>query len=761
MGTWSGTGGWWRGRAVLTTRCGGYVGLSLVFTCLMLAGPPASAATRPHNVLVLYSFGRLLPANLEGDRGVREVFAMQKDLPITTSFEFLDNPRFSGDAYERTFVAYLRDKYASMPPDVIMVAADEALDFVLRHRDELFARVPIVHMNVTTTYLRSIPALPVDVIGTPITYDYFGTVEQALRWQPGANRLVVVTGSNAWDRAQEAQIRAQLGRLPASLSIDFLAGLPTEELLRRLRQLQPGAIVLTPGFFVDGSGRESAPRESTEMIAKAAAAPVYVTFSTQLGTGVVGGRMAGFREVGRTGARTAIALLEGIRPEAVRPPATMPTPLQVDWRQLERWKIGADDVPQGAIVWFREPTLWQAHRDLVLLWAVVILVQAGLIAALLFERRRRRLTVAALARSEQHLRLAGQAARLSAWVLHEESNTKPDARDVGNAAPAAAAADPLRDFRDTLARVSPQDRPAVDAAVRHALETGGGFDVEYRIGGNDGQDRWEAAWGNVDPAQASRLVGVAIDITERKRAEMQTEIERAALYHMSRVSLLGQLSAAIAHQLNQPLASIRANAEAAQKMLEREPLDVAELREICADIVTDDHRAADVIRQLGALFRRGLSKFEPIDLNELIRDSLDLVRGALTTRRVTVTTDLAPSLPPISGDRVQLQQHLLNLIMNAADAMAQSPGGGREVTITTALHGPCVRLCVADKGPGVPAEVRDNVFEPFWSTREGGMGMGLAVCRSIVTAHHGSLTVADAPKGGAEFCTTLPAMVPS
>jgi len=725
----------------------------LFMISLALVSPTALAeATR--NVLVLYSYGRLLPGNLEGDRGLRDGFAARPDLPVSISVEYFDNLRFSGEAYERTFVAYLRDKYALHPPEVLMVAADEALDFVLRHRSELFPQVPIVHMSILDEYLQSRPPLPADVIGTPIEYDFVGTVAQALRWHPTARRLVVVTGASPWDRGWEARVRALAGDLPPGLTVEFMAGLPTDELQRRLRALDPGSIVFTPGYHRDGSGREFTPREAARLVAAAAPAPVYGPFSSFVGTGIVGGRMADYAAIGRGGAQTAIALLDGADPATVTRPKAMPMALQLDWRQLQRWGIADRAVPAGAIVRFREPSLWEAHRELVIAGIAVILVQAGLIGALLFERRRRRRTVADLARSEQLIRLAAQAANLSTWVL--------DARSLGPAGiahvtqPAGSPRGPLADFSETLARISPLDRATVDTALRDALQTTTEFDVEYRIQDANGEWAWQSARGRADRAQSPRLLGVAIDITPRKRAEAQAAEDRAALYHMTRVSLLGQLSASIAHQLNQPLASILANAEAAQKMLEREPLDLVELRAICADIAAEDQRAAQVIRRLGVLFKRGESVFEPLDVNELARDTLEFTRSILTTRHVAFSTQLAPALPLIQGDRVQLQQLLLNLMVNAADAMADLPEDRRHMSIATALQDRDVRICVTDRGPGVSAEVVDKVFEPFWSTRPGGMGMGLAVCRSIVEAHRGRLTVAEAPGGGAVFCALLP-----
>ena len=192
--------------------------------------------------------------------------------------------------------------------------------------------------------------------------------------------------------------------------------------------------------------------------------------------------------------------------------------------------------------------------------------------------------------------------------------------------------------------------------MKKALATGEELDVEYRFTEEDGAVRWIAARGRVEKGNGEHVLGVAVDITERKLAELRAVEDRAALRHMTRVSMLGQLSASIAHQLNQPLAAILGNAEAARKMLSRDGVDLAELREICDDIVTEDNRAAEVIRRLGALYKRGDMKMEPLDLNELIRETLDLLRAELLTRHVVPRTDLTPGLSMVDGGRVQLQQ---------------------------------------------------------------------------------------------------------
>ena len=727
----------------------------LLVACCVLAVAPLVMAAPARDVLVIFSNNRLLPANIEVDRAMRGALATSADRNVELFVEFLDRPAFSGPAFETIMATYLRDKYTTRPPEVIVPAGGPALAFLLRNRAQLFPNVPVVHVAVDKSYLRSVAALPPGVVGVPVEYDFVGTIEMALRWHPNTRRLVVVTGAGDGDRAWEVQLRGDIARLKLPPTVEFLAGLPTDALLKRLGGLGDGDVVFTPGYFRDGAGREFAPRDSAARMAAASGAPVYGAYSTHIGTGIVGGRMPTFIEMGRGAARAVNALLDGVAPTALTLPASVPATVQIDWRQVRRWSIREDAIPADAVVHFREPTFWELHRDKVIALATVILLQAALIFALLVERRSRRRTASALDASESRMDLAARAARLSVWVWDVSRDKVVNATKLRRQA-AARHEPPVRLDR-VLEAVHPADREAFDRAVRLAIDRDQEFDIEYRTVQVDGEVRWIAARGRVEKGDGGRLTGVAMDITARKLAELQAERDRSALTHMTRVSLMGQLSASIAHQLNQPLAAILGNAEVARKMLDRDQVDLAELKEICDDIVTEDNRAADVIRRLGALYKRGQLRLAPTDLNELVFETLDLVRTELMTRHVIPATELAPALPAIEADRVQLQQVLLNLILNAADAMTQSEASLRNLLIRTDLVGTDVQVCVVDQGPGIAAEDLKNVFEAFWSTKAGGIGVGLAICQSIVKAHHGAIKVTNNPSGGATFCATLPA----
>ena len=255
--------------------------------------------------------------------------------------------------------------------------------------------------------------------------------------------------------------------------------------------------------------------------------------------------------------------------------------------------------------------------------------------------------------------------------------------------------------------------------------------------------------------RAVRTFGVLRDITPRKQAELESHELRDNLAHLTRVNTLSALSGSLAHELNQPLGIILSNAQAAQELLAQEPPDLAEVQAILTDIVAADRRAGEVIGRLRTMLKRGQMSLQPLALNPVIEDVLHLIRSDLIGRGVTVVRKLAPDLPPISGDRVQLQQLVLNLILNAAEAMAANVSGTRWLHFQTMLHQGRVRASVRDEGGGLPADV-ERLFQPFYTTKPHGLGMGLAICRSIMTAHHGQLWAEPHPERGAVFCFELP-----
>ena len=321
---------------------------------------------------------------------------------------------------------------------------------------------------------------------------------------------------------------------------------------------------------------------------------------------------------------------------------------------------------------------------------------------------------------------------------------------------------PATAFADIIGSAYPPDREPLQRAASRALTTGDELDVEYRVVDPAGAVRWIAARGRVDRSESQRLRGVALDVTERKASELRAAQDRSALRHMSRISMVGQLSAAIAHQLNQPLAAILGNAETARKMLGRDRVDLAELRAICDDIVTEDRRAADIIRRLSELYKRGDMQMSAVDVNELVGETLDLLRTELLVRHVTSSVELQPALPSVEGSRVQLQQVVLNLALNAAEALGTVTDRERVLTIRSEANGAQVRLHVIDNGPGIAPDQLDRVFEPFWSTKDSRHGHGardLPVDRRRASRH--ASRPPTTPTAAPTFCVALPVRQPT
>jgi C4-dicarboxylate-specific signal transduction histidine kinase len=248
---------------------------------------------------------------------------------------------------------------------------------------------------------------------------------------------------------------------------------------------------------------------------------------------------------------------------------------------------------------------------------------------------------------------------------------------------------------------------------------------------------------------------IALESTRRERRyrEMQMELAR-----VNRVETIGQLTASISHEVNQPLAAVRNNLTAALNFLDRTPPDLVEVREALACAVKDNDRASTVVGRIRALMQKAPTRTDSVDLNEAVREVLELTRGEALKNGVSVRTQLSDGLPLIQGDRVQLQQVVLNLILNAVQAMDAVTNGTREVLITTSRTAAnAVCLGVQDTGPGLSAETLPRLFEPFYTTRPGGMGMGLAICRSIIEAHGGRLWATGCELRGALFQFTIPA----
>ena len=316
------------------------------------------------------------------------------------------------------------------------------------------------------------------------------------------------------------------------------------------------------------------------------------------------------------------------------------------------------------------------------------------------------------------------------------------------------------EFDTILQRIHPEDRDIVRSVMTQAIEGDGIYDATFRLVLPTGELRWIASHGRTefDGAGKPNIVrGLSLDITARKQTEQEKQLLQREIAHVGRVSLMGQLASALAHEINQPLGAILRNAEAAELFLRNPSPDLDEIRAILSDIRKDDQRAGNVIDRMRGLLKRHHLDKRSLDVRELVSNTMTLVQFDATARKIRLEVIMADDLPPIRGDAVHLQQVLLNLITNGMDALDEIKHENPQIRVTASLDGQqAVEIAVSDTGDGIPNDKFAHIFDPFFTTKANGMGMGLSISSTIIEAHNGRLWAENNKDGGASFRFTLP-----
>jgi len=379
------------------------------------------------------------------------------------------------------------------------------------------------------------------------------------------------------------------------------------------------------------------------------------------------------------------------------------------------------------------------------------------IAGIAIERQRVQET---LRERDARINLAAESADLAFWVIYPEQNTAWMS-DKGRKIYGFDSKLPLT--RDLIcSRVHPDERAAVHAAFDRACASHGIFESEHRLVLPYGKTRWVIVRGRCledEHGSLLELIGVTIDVSAQKQSDLQLQIQREEMAHLNRVALMGEMTASVAHELNQPLTAIANNAAAARRFLERGNINPALLQQLLQDMVADSQRAGEVIRGIRALVRKDKSVVRSVlNLNAVIADTLRLVGSDVLLRESVVTTEMDHNLPQVEAAPVQIQQVLLNLIMNSLDAVEALPPVERRILVSTrSLNGESAEVSVRDFGAGLPKDRPEKVFDHFFSTKQTGMGMGLTIVRSIIEMHGGTISAENAPDRGARFFFRLPA----
>jgi signal transduction histidine kinase len=588
------------------------------------------AAAQPKQVLFLYSYGQNFQAWRTWGSEIRSELSRQSPWPLDIQDYSLVTARNANDAAEAKFVDYLKALYAQRPPDLIVSLAAPAARFVQRHRADLFPATPMLLAAVEARRVDQSMLSEQDAV-VAVHADQIAIVENILRLLPETTTIAMIIGNSPPERFWVAEQQRVLGPfLKNKVELIFYNKLPFEEILTRIESLPPHSAIFFQQLAVDGAGAVYGDKDPLKRIHEVANAPIFSYDESYFDGEIVGGPMFSPAEGARPTAAAAVRMLGGEKASGIKiPPIEFAVP-KYDWRQLQRWDISEDRLPQGSQVLFREPTAWERYSWQIGLIAAVILIQAGLIALLLREHR------------------------------------------------------------------------------------------------------------------------------QRQFAEVQSRQRMAELAHVNRFSTAGELTASIAHEINQPLGAILMSAESAETVLRSARPDIPELREIVGDILDNNRRATEVIRRMRSLLKKAPFELKNLDLNDLARETVEFLSALAVGRKVELLSMITPDGLPIIGDRIQLQQVILNLVVNAIDAMRETPSEHRIVGIRTSRFEEFAELSVSDRGPGIPEDRSRQLFEPFFTTKAEGMGMGLSIARTIVEAHDGQIWVENQNGGGASFHIRLP-----
>jgi C4-dicarboxylate-specific signal transduction histidine kinase len=738
----------------MSTTRRGRLAVGAAILLAVLDARPALAQEQKH-VLVLWGGRPDLPINTAVNQEIRSALHAEFGPEVDLRFEYVEAN--ADPAEQLPLRDFLARKYASGRFDLLVAIASSSIHFARAYAGELFPGVPILCWGPLRAIEDWGPGPPFTAV--VFRHDAAATVDFMLKAQPGTSRLVVITGASPYDDPSlEANARQVLRRYQDRLTVTYLRGHPLEDVRARVTSLPDRTAILYLSMHGDGAGRRLVNVEAMSAIARSANAPTYVLMASLLGTGAVGGVVGDQHAMAREAGEVAVRVLRGtdVRDIPIRQVSQVP---MVDWRQLRRWGIDEGNLPRATAVLFREPSVWEEHRGRILAFLALCLGQAVLISALLIQRRRRRraesLSSAVLASLHDHVAVLDRAGTVvevnPSWRRFASENGPALASHPLPPANCLAAWDAAADGAGAFGARARAGLTAVLAGTQPR------FRLEHACPAASGT-RWLEM--SVEPLRtpAGGAVVTHTDVTARRDAERLEQEQRRQLAHLGRVAMLGELTGTLAHELNQPLTTILSAAQAARHVLAMPTPDLAELRDCVDDILSADRRAGDVIASLRRMLRRTETRLQPVDINEVVREVIALAHGDFVARGVEVVVQLADGLPPVAADRVQLQQVLLNLILNGCDAMANGPTAQKELTVSSAREADGrVVVRVRDRGTGIPSDSVDRIFEPFFTSKREGIGLGLAICRTIASAHGGQLWATNNDPGrGATLHLTLP-----
>lgn len=765
---------------------------------MMVAGLPATAAAQagPADarpvvlVLVPVQPGRPMFDLLA--RGVLLELARAQDQSYAVYTEYLydlaDPPELANQQAQ-----FIKAKYGNRRIDAIIAFGHPGY-LLIRETLGLPATTPMVYVS------QQPPPVPPATAVIAVPGDAADSYAFIAGLLPGRHEVALIGGSSANDRVMNARIDDRLRAQPTAGRVLDLTQLSLPEMRNRVKALAPGTVIVLGAGQADREGRPISASIVVDTISPVARGPIVVTNDIAIGRGALGGLIYNVEDVGVQAARMVVSILRGAPPESL-PPGVVPSTPTLDARLLARFGIDESRLPRGARVVNQEPSLWQTTRPWVLGGTSALALQTALIFGLVAERRRRRESeerlaarvrqqalvadvstdfanllegdlTAQITASLAHVGAVLEVAECAMWALDDPARpvlvsrwrvepgvtaaSMADDALLSWAAPLLRQGDLVHvdDVSEVLEVSVPRQEALGTAALLVPLRVDGRVTAVLSVRHSGTRASSERI------ADDLRTVGEMIaTAVVRKRADASLRQQLDVLAHVDRVAGLGELAASLSHELNQPLTAILSHAEAAAALLERPGPPLEDVRRILAELLDDNERASGIIRHMRAMLKKQRVQAQRVDVNAIVAEVVRLVEHDTRLRGSSLDVLLDDGLSPVRIDPTQMKQVLLNLVVNATDAMA-SRTSREAVEVRTLRRDGGVGIEVRDHGPGIAADVLQRLFDPLFTTKADGLGVGLAITRSIVEAAGGHISAQNVPAGGAVFRVWLPGASP-
>jgi PAS domain S-box-containing protein len=783
-----------------------------IILLLLLLVPPLPLLAAPPNVLVLHSYHPGLSWTDTLNTGIRETF--RAEMPEALLWvEYLDTKRNTDTSYLSLQAALLRHKLAESTFNLIITTDNDALDFVLEYRDDIFRGAPVVFCGVNDFAPGQLRGQK-HITGLAENPAFAETMLAALALNPGTKEFVVIGADQAiTDLLTDRSLRALEQQFPA-IRFTYWNNLDARELRTRLKELDTGQIILIHGVMRNEEGVLVDYRGKNLFLSTHAGVPIYGFWDFEMGTGCVGGKMVQGQTEGERVARLAMSVLGGADPDAIPVNTQTPSRYIFDYIQLQRFGINEKALPKDSLVLNQPARFYQIDKRYIWTATAGVAVLLAALAMLVSAIRRRQEAQAVLRRHKEQLEEAVRARtehlRTANDELEREVHERIRAEGDLRKARASLEIEVDRRTRDLrfeieqrrLAEAHIRDREAKARALINAPtetlllmdQAGIILDINEtgasRLGRNRESlyglslyallpemraERFRQAVDNVfstgevrsineygeerdldlrfypvfdDGGQVTRVAVFMADVTGARRMARQIML-------LDKINSLGRMAAGIAHEIRNPLTGIHGYLYAMDEICDELPAEPASvLRATIAKIRKAAGKMESVIRRVLDFSKPGTPQLELLDLAVPVQEGLSLMLPTLRKAGITVDTEFSP-VPAIPGDRMQLEQAVINIVDNAARAMRNN-AGAKNIALRIVREEDRLSLCIADNGPGITPADRERIFDPFYTTASDGTGIGLSIVQRIVADHSGTIHVGESPAGGAEFRLEFP-----